>query len=375
MEASIKLGRVFGIPIGLHYSWLILAALITFSLAAQFAATQADWSRVVVWTTAGVTALLFFASILLHELAHAVVAKAYGVPVRSIVLFALGGIAQIDRDATSPKAEFWIAIAGPITSVALGGLCLAAAGALGWGAGGSSRTVAAILGWLGSINVLLALFNLIPGYPLDGGRLLRALLWARSGDRDRATRQAATVGQVVAFSFIVVGLFRFLGGVDAGGLWMAFIGWFLLEAARASSQQVSLEQALRDVRVDEVMARDCATVDANWDVQRFVDQVLLRSGRRCFVVRKGDEVVGLITPADLGQVEREAWPGTRVSSVMRTFDTLRTVSPATPASEALNIMGREDFHQLPVLSNGHLEGVVTRGHLLQLIQQRASLNP
>lgn len=375
MRASISLGRIAGIPIGLHYSWLLIATLITLSLASHFRATNPDWAVAVVWTSAVVTALLFFVTLLAHELSHAVVAKSRGLPVRSITLFALGGIAQIDKDAGSAKTEFWMGIAGPITSLVIGFACIGAALAMGWSVGGSAPgPLAAILGWLGSINVILAVFNLIPGYPLDGGRVLRAILWGMSGDIDRATRRAATVGQFVAGVFIVFGLLQFLAGGGFGGLWLAFIGWFLLDAARASYAEVALTASLRGVRAGDVMAHDCDTIDASTALDAFVDQ-LLHTGRRCFMVtRNGGEIVGLITPQEVRAVDRSRWPEVRVADAMRALKGLRTVSPATPVTEALKIMSHDDVNQLPVVVDGHLAGVITRSHVLRLIQTRAELN-
>lgn len=376
MQASISLGRITGIPVGLHYSWLIIATLITLSLASHFEATNPDWPVTIVWVSAVVTALLFFASLLAHELSHAIVARSRGLPVRSITLFALGGIAHMEKDAGSAKTEFWMAIAGPVVSLAIGFACIGAAQAMGWSIeGGASGPLAAIVGWLGSINVILAVFNLIPGYPLDGGRVLRAILWGIYRDVDRATRNAANVGQVVASVFIVFGLLRFIAGAGFGGLWLAFIGWFLLNAARASYAEVAVTASLRGVRTGDVMARDCDTVDASTALDGFVD-LLLRTGRRCFMVttRDGGEIVGLITPQEVRAVERSRWPQVRVADTMRALNGLKTVTPATPVSEALKIMSRDDVNQLPVVSDGRLAGVITRSHVLRLVETRAELN-
>jgi CBS domain-containing protein len=265
-------------------------------------------------------------------------------------------------------------IAGPITSLIIGLACMGTALGMGWNVGGSAPgPLAAILGWLGSINVILAVFNLIPGYPLDGGRVLRAILWGLSGDADRATRQAAGVGQVVAGIFIVFGLLRFFAGAGFGGLWLAFIGWFLLDAARTSYAEVALMAGLRGVRTGDVMARDCDTVDAGMALDAFVDR-LLQTGRRCFIVTRHGEVVGLITPHEVRTIDRRRWPEVRVADAMRALAGLRTVSPATPVTEALAIMSRDDVNQLPVVAGGHLAGVITRSHLLRLIQTRADLN-
>src|SRR5213592_324672 len=192
MKAQIKLFKIFGIQIGLHYSWLLIAVLVVLSLAGQFAATNPQWGTNVIWGLAILTALLFFAAIVIHELSHAAVAKARGLPVRSITLFALGGVAQIEKEASDAKTEFWMGIAGPITSALIGIACLGLAVTLGWSPNVANQApAAAMLGWLGIINITLAIFNMIPGFPLDGGRVLRAIIWWTTGDGSRATRVAA----------------------------------------------------------------------------------------------------------------------------------------------------------------------------------------
>jgi len=206
MEAQIKLGRIFGIQLGLHYSWLIIALLVTLSLVGQFYAINSQWGTGVIWATAIITSLLFFTTLLLHELSHAAVARSRGLPVRSITLFALGGVAQIEKEASDAKTEFWMAIVGPITSIVIGVFCLILAWSLGWSPVREPRTPPmAVLQWLGYINIALAFFNMIPGFPLDGGRVLRAIVWWITGDPTRSTRIAAKVGQSIAFAFIIWG--------------------------------------------------------------------------------------------------------------------------------------------------------------------------
>jgi Zn-dependent protease/predicted transcriptional regulator len=373
MRATIRLGRWFGVPVGLHYSWFVVAGLITLSLSSQFAVLNRSWSAQTVWVLALVTAVLFFVCIVLHELAHATVARLSGVPVRGITLFALGGIALLEKEAATPAKEFWIAIAGPVASVAIGIACRVGASAAGLVANGTSSGFAAVMGWLAYINVALALFNLIPGFPLDGGRVLRSVVWAITHSTDRATRIAARVGQVVAFLFIGSGMFSLLTRNDFGGLWLAFIGWFLLEGAQASYRQAELSTTLRNLRVSDVMARECATVDANTTLQRFVDHQLLRFVARCFAVSRDDHVVGLITPDDVKHVEKDRWEQTTVSQAMRPIQSLHPVEPDVSAGEALELMGRENIDQLPVVSDGHLEGVVTRSYLMQLLRVRREL--
>ena len=374
MKPSITLGRLFGVDIGLHYSWFIIALLITLSLVGHFGATDPNWSRAIVWASAVITAVLFFVSIVLHELSHALVARARGVSVRSITLFALGGVATMETPAPDAKTEFWIAVAGPIASVVIGLGCYALAVSLGWSPQADVSPSTAVLGWLGYINISLAVFNLIPGFPLDGGRILRAILWGRSGDADRATMTAARVGQAVAFGFILLGVMRFFGGAGFGGLWIAFIGWFLLQAAQASYAQVAVVADLRGVHVRDIMSPDCAMVSANMRVQTLVDEHLLRTGQRCFVVGDPGRIVGLITSHEIKGVARDRWADTPLSDVMRPIGQLRTIQPDMLAIDALTLMGREDVNQLPVMSEGKFEGMVGRRHILQLLQARADLN-
>jgi Zn-dependent protease len=370
MKSQIKLGRIFGIQIGLHYSWFIIALLIVFSLSSQFHATNPQWGDGVILTLAVATAILFFVSLLLHELAHSLVAKSNNLPVKEITLFALGGVSQIEKNPTSAKVEFWMAFVGPLTSAAIGVICMLLARLIG---DPSSNPWIAMLLWLGYINLMLAAFNLVPGYPLDGGRVLRALIWWKTGDADRSTQSAARVGQAVAFGFIALGIFRFFEGAGIGGLWIAFIGWFLLQAARESYMQVGLAHALKDVRVADVMTRDCPTVDGWLNVQNFVEHELLRTGRRCFIVTEKGEITGLVTPHEVKEVDRAKWPFKTLHDIMRPLEDLRSVTPDALLTSALESMGRYDLNQLPVVANSHLEGVLSRAEVLNYLQTHAEL--
>ena len=372
MKAQVNLGRIAGISIGLHYSWFIIALLIALSLAQHFRAVAPQWSNLVVWIAAIVTGLLFFAALLLHELAHSLLAKWRGLRVRAITLFALGGVSQIESEPPDARSEFSIAIAGPVTSVLIGLVLLGSAWLMGWRpASEPSTPVLSVLVWLGYINIMLAAFNMIPGYPLDGGRVLRAVIWWVTDNADRATRLAAQVGQTVALAFILSGLYRFFVGANFGGLWLAFIGWFLLDAARSSYVQVEMMAGLRDRRVSDIMDRDCVTVEGHLSLQDFVDQLVLRTGRRCFVVVQNGQVSGLITTHEVKKIDRNEWSQTSVQSVMRPVAQLRTVAPDTPALQALELMSREDINQLPVLSDGHLVGIFSRGHVLRFLKTQA----
>lgn len=374
MRAQIRLGRLFGIEIGLHYSWFIIAFLITLSLAGHFRVNNADWSLNTVWISAILTGMLFFSAIIIHELAHALVARSRGIPVRSITLFALGGVASIEKESKDPRTEFWIGFVGPLASVVMGLFCLGLAYAFGWDPDATSTTPAqAVLSWLGYINIGLAVFNMIPGFPLDGGRVLRAVLWGITGDAARATRLAARVGQGVALVFIFIGIVQFFGGAGVGGIWLVFIGWFLLNAAGASHANVEATQRLQGVRAADIMTRDCPTVDGRITLQQFVDEYLLRTGQRSFVVVEGDAVVGLITPNEVKEVDRSKWRDTTVGQAMRPLHQLRTVTPDTPVSEALEVMSLEDVNQLPVLSGGRLLGAISRRDILRILRTREEL--
>lgn len=374
MRAQIPLGRVFGIRIGLHYSWLIIAFLISLSLAAHFRMNNPEWGGGTIWATSILTSLLFFLTIVLHELSHALVAKSHGLPVRSITLFALGGVAEIEKEAGDARTEFWLGIVGPITSFVIGVICLAVLYSLGWKPPHFPQApVLAMLMWLGYINIMLAVFNMVPGFPLDGGRVLRAIVWWINGDAGRATMIAARVGQLVAFGFIIFGIYRFFNGAGIGGLWIAFIGWFLLSAARESYAQVAITESLRGLRVQDVMSHDYPTVDSQANLQTLVDDFLLRTGRRCFFVNENGRIVGLVTPHEVREIERQRWRFKTVGEVMRPLGQLQTIDLDTPIQKALEIMGREDLNQLPVVENNEVRGILTRGDILQLLQTRAEL--
>jgi Zn-dependent protease/predicted transcriptional regulator len=329
----------------------------------------------VLWSVAVITGVLFFAALLAHELAHSVLAKARGLRVRAITLFALGGVSQIESEASDAKSEFWIAFVGPLTSFVIGAICVGITRLMGWVSGAEPNApLPAVLLWLGYINIALAAFNMIPGYPLDGGRVLRAVTWWVTGNADRSTRIAAQVGQLVALLFIISGLIQFFSGKGFPALWIVFIGWFLLDASRSSYIQVELMSGLRDRRVADIMERDCGIVETHLSLEDFVDEYMLRSGRRCFVVIQNDYLVGLITPNEVKQVPREQWAQTSVQSAMRPLRDLKVVTPDTPAVRALELMTREDINQVPVVSNGHLEGIFSRGQVLRFLQTHSELD-
>jgi predicted transcriptional regulator len=266
-------------------------------------------------------------------------------------------------------------IAGPMMSGVLGWACAALASVVG------SKTIpallsppAAILMSLSSLNFMLAVFNMIPGFPLDGGRILRALLWWMYADSDRATRQAARVGQGVALGLFAFGVWQFLGAEGIGGIWVALLGWFLLDASTASYAQVEVLGGLRGLRVADVMSSGCPTVPGELSVQQFADEYILKRGERCVVVQEQGAVSGLITAADLKHLERSRWPDLTVGAVKRPLDQLQAVSPETPVVQALETMGREDINQLPVMSAGRMQGLLSRSQIMHVLQSRLELS-
>jgi Zn-dependent protease/CBS domain-containing protein len=372
MESNIKLGKLFGIEIGVSYSWFIIFFLITFSLWSNYSSKHAGWPAAWHAVAALATSFLFFGSLLAHELSHSLLALAKGLPVRSITLFIFGGVSKIEKEAMNAATEFWVGVVGPVSSALLAGLFQLVA----YFVGDPNSPVGAMAEWLARINLMLAVFNLIPGFPLDGGRVLRAAVWAFTGSMDRATRVATSVGQGIAYIFIIAGIMLAIlpRGDVVSGLWLAFIGWFLLDAARSSQQSMIFDRAMRGVRARDVMSADVPTVPADVSMLDFVDQYLMQTGRRCFIVLRGGQVLGLITTHEVKAIPREEWPVVDVERAMRPFETLRWVEPNTDLGRVLEVMETDDVNQVPVVSDGRLLGVVRRDNLLRFIRTRVEFD-
>lgn len=376
MKSGLKAGRVFGIEIHLHASLVVVFTLISISLGLGILPLwHPDWPSPLIWAVALGAAVLFFASVLLHELGHALAARTQGIPTHDITLFLFGGAANVERDPRSPRAEFLIAIAGPAVSVALG-LAFSAAAALiaRHEHLGPLRTLFA---WLGPINLLLAGFNMLPGYPLDGGRVLRALLWATLGDLIKATRWASRVGRALGWTFIALGLAMtlgvyvpLLGQGPIAGLWMALIGAFLDRVSRASFQQVLVQRSLEHVPVASLMTRDPVTVAPHTSVEELVAHYVLRTEQHTFpVVAPHDRtVLGIVDLEDVRRVPRDAWPATPVASIMTPLAELPIEHPDTEAYEAMRDLARQDRRDLPVIENGQLRGLIERDHVLRWVE-------
>jgi Zn-dependent protease/CBS domain-containing protein len=372
MGSGWKVGRLAGIDLSIHPSWLVIAFLITYSLAeSQFPRMFRGWTDAEYWVVAGTTAVLFFASVLAHELSHAIVARRFGLKVEGITLFIFGGATTIDADSRTPREEALIAAAGPATSLLIGGLLVAL------GLIVSQPQLGALVGWLGFVNVALGLFNLIPGFPMDGGRVLRAFLWRLRGDRLVATRNAAWVGRLFAYVLVGLGVFIALqpGGIFSG-LWLAVIGWFLSTAAEATLAQAGVEQSLRGVRVRDAMDPNPPAVSPNETVAELVNDRILRGEDRSYLVKHDDGgLAGLVTLRDVRRLPREDWPMARVTDVMTRFADLATIGPDAPMADALRMIQARVVGQLPVLEpNSRVPlGIVTRRGILKLIDARMKL--
>ena len=362
--SGIRIGEVFGIPIYLHPSWFIIFFLITLSLRTQFTSQHPGWSPAQHWALGIITSVLFFASVVFHELSHSVVALSYRIPVKSITLFVFGGVSRIERDASNAKQEFNIAIAGPVSSLFLAGCFWL--GSHYWH-GNEMVTSAAM--WLAGINLLLGLFNLVPGFPLDGGRILRGITWGITGNFEKATRIASNVGRVFAYFMILAGVWEALNGNWVGGLWTAFIGWFLLSAAQESIAQVTIRNTFTGVRAEDIMTRDIPTVPRDISLEEYLQEVL-RTGRRCHIVTGAGRPVGLVTLHAVRNVPRDEWGVTSIQAAMLPLDKLHSASPDEPALGVLERMQSEDINQMPVISDGQIVGMIGRDTILRALQTR-----
>jgi Zn-dependent protease/predicted transcriptional regulator len=371
MENDIKIGRLFGIDIGVSYSWFIIFFLITFSLWADYGQRHGEWPSSWHVIAALATSFLFFISILIHELSHSLLARAKGLPVHSITLFVFGGVSRIEKEAMNATTELLIGIVGPISSALLAGFFHL----LGFAVERNSP-LGAMSEWLWRINLMLAIFNLIPGFPLDGGRVLRAAVWGLTGDLRGATRIAARVGQGFAYMFIIVGAVMAIapGGNVVSGLWLAFIGWFLLNSARSSHQAMVFEQAMRGAFVRDVMSRDVPIVPADISLEEFFGQYLMRTGQRCFIVTRNHDMIGLITAQELKAEPREQWHATTVERAMRPIETVRHVASDTDLHSVVEMMEKEDLNQVPVLSDGRVEGMIRRENIVRFIKTRSEFD-
>lgn len=370
----LRIARLFGIPIYLDGSWLIIFALVTYSLAVSyFPGLYPRWSAMTYWVVAFITSVLFFLSVLLHELAHSLVSLALGQRVRGITLFIFGGIAEIEEEPPRPLYEFLIAIVGPLTSMTIGVVSLFVGWVIFWLLW-PVQPVHAVLRYIGIINVLLAVFNLLPGFPLDGGRIFRSLVWAFIGSYRRATQVATTVGEGLAWLFIIGGGILVFSGHVFDGLWLAFIGWFILSAARGTLQAVEMRRALEPVPVRHLMRTTLPVVVPYLTLDVLADTIL-NTGQRAFLVRDPQQgPIGIITLSDVQRVPAGQRADKRVKDVMTPFESVLTVKPDDSLWQALELMVKHDVHQVPVVDEtGEILGVVRRNDILRFLQLQGAV--
>ncbi|QOC23564.1 site-2 protease family protein [Wenzhouxiangella sp. AB-CW3] len=369
-RSVLVLGYIRGIRIEIHVSWLIIFVLLLASLGTGLSQAYPDWSITAVVITTVLTVLLFFASILAHELGHSVVAIRRGIPVRAITLFIFGGMAQISRDSESADDEFWIAIAGPAVSFALAAGFLM----LSLPAAQISEPLSVAMSWLGLINLIVAIFNLIPGFPLDGGRVFRALVWKFTGDAARGMRAAVMGGRLVAYALFAVGLWIMLAMNNLlGGLWIMIIAWFLLNMAEASGRDYGMRERLRGLCARDLADRNLPLVSPSTPVDEWVHDHMLAGGLRAHFIGDRNKVVGLATLSDARKLPREQWPQTTVADIMTPVGKLVRVSPDSSAEDILRLINEHSLNQVPVMDDDRVIGWIDRRRLLGTIELHLEL--
>ena len=377
MPGSIRVARILGIDIRIHISWLLIFGLVLLSLAENvLPALRPAWSDRQTIAVAAVAAVLFFASVLAHELSHSLVARAFNMPVSSITLFLLGGVANLSKEPPNARAEFLMAIAGPATSVAIGGLGLGVAELAG---GVTERfalfdPVQVVASYLGLINLALAVFNMIPGFPLDGGRVLRSIVWGVFRDRARATQIAARGGQAVAALLVGFGVWRAVTESDTfGAIWMGMIAYFLYNAATGSIEQERMTASVAGVRVGPLMTTTFRAVHPRANVTDAVEVHMLPNNARSVAVVDGARLLGIVTIADLRKVPQAEWPTTAVEVVMTPASELATVTPGSRLMTAIERFGTSDAPVLPVVEEGALVGMLEREAVIGYVRMREML--
>jgi Zn-dependent protease/predicted transcriptional regulator len=385
MGKGFGIGKLFGIRIRVDWSWLLIFLLVTWNLSSAFGQLHSDWGPAMRWGMGVAASLLFFGSVLAHEMAHSLVARTRGIPVRSITLFLFGGVSNIQREPDSPGSEFWMAVVGPLTSIVIGAILVVLTtirvGTMRNAVSNPNQVIAqlgpafTLIAWLGSINVTLGIFNLIPGFPLDGGRILRSALWAITDNLRRATRWASWAGQGIAWLMIIAGIamtfglsIPFFGTGLASGLWLAFIGWFLNNASTQSYRRLVIQGILEDVPVARIM-RDCPpTVSSDISIDSLVHDHVMKTDDHAFPVIDDGQLVGIVTLEDIRAVAREEWNEKRVGEIMTASDQLITISSEEDAAEALDRLRARDVRQLPVMENGQLAGCLRRRDIVKWLQ-------
>jgi Zn-dependent protease len=367
LQGAWKIATIMGIPIRVHFSWLIVFGLITWSLSTfYFPEAAPDLPTASYWIKGVLAALLLFASVTFHELAHSFVAIRYGISIDSITLFVFGGVAQMKAEPPHPKAEFRIAIAGPLSSLFLAVLFFILSVATVGG-------VKALSFYLAKINLIISLFNLIPGFPMDGGRILRSVIWHKTSNFFRATQVASSTGRKIALFFIFFGIFSLFTRMP-GGFWLILIGWFLYSAAQTSYQQSALQETLSGVKVEDVMVKDMVIFNPHISIEEAINGYFLRYGYGGFPVIDGDRFLGIITLKEMMDVPREDWISVKIFDIVPPYETGWMISPEESATKALEMMVTEDKGRLAVMNKGKLAGLITRNGIARYIQIKKEIS-
>lgn len=370
-RASLRLGRVAGVEIGINWSWLVIFGLISWSLgAAIFPDTNPGLSDGAYVAMAAIAAVLFFGSLLLHELGHAIVAKREGMEIEGITLWLFGGVAQFKGLFPSAGAELRIALAGPAVSLAIGVALLALAVLAPLPAG-----VDGVATWLGSINLVLLVFNMLPALPLDGGRVFRALVWQATGDFTRATRIAGGLGRAFGQAMIFGGILLLLFAGAPGGLWFALIGWFLMAAADAETRFATIRAALSSLRVGDAMAKRPVTLPSGLSLASFVDGIFAGSRHACYPVVEGGTAAGMLSFRDVTKVPPERWMTTSVGDVARPLDSVLTLERDSDLGTAATELAQDDLGRALVFGDGRLVGLLSMTDVARLIELHNPASP
>ena len=364
---SWRLGRVAGIELRIDTSWVIIALLITYNLYVQLVADFREVTPPVGVALAIIFALMFFGSVLAHEMAHALVAKARGIPVRGITLFLFGGATQAKVESKAPRDEFLITVVGPLTSLALGGLFLLIART------GLSDPVAGGIGYLGAVNIALAVFNLLPGFPLDGGRVLRSAVWKATGSLPRATAVASVAGQVVGYLMVAGGFLLVVVRELFSGIWLAAIGWFLAQAARSQYEELRMRRVLESVEAEDLMAGGLITIPDDLTIRQAVDQYFMRHDHGAFPVVDDGHTVGILTLRAVKRVPQEEWEGRRVRDAMEPIGDQCTVEASTRMDRVLSKLEDGQARRCLVLRQGEVVGIITPSDVARWFQRRRAL--
>jgi Zn-dependent protease/predicted transcriptional regulator len=371
MTGSLKLGKILGVPLNLHYSWFLILFLITSSLARLLGELNPYWSSPERLGVALAASTMLFVSVIAHELSHSLVAIRNGIPVKGITLFIFGGVAQISKEPGKPGMELLIALAGPLCSIVLGLLFLA----LRFVVEPLSVHLSVMMALLFSMNIALGLFNLIPGFPLDGGRVFRAIVWAITGNYARATRIATIGGQVTATGFVAAGVgIIFLGHNPVQGTWMGLIGLFLWRAASSDYSQFRQRQRLQGLVARDMMSTDCKEVSPDASIRDLVDGGVLRRGLPCFVVVEGGRATGLLHPTTIRSIGRRYQEATLVRQLMVPLDRIKGIAPGEGSNTVMEILNEEDVGLVPVLDGEEVIGVIVRENLPRLARLRSRLS-